>query len=277
VSGVPVIEQAENYCGPASLAALLRWSGVEVTQEQLGPLLYTPERQGTFVVDLTREVRSHGRLAYPVGSGLEGLLAEVAGGHPVLVLENRGLAVHPVWHYSVLVGFDLGEGRVVLHEGAAVPRTKSLKTFARTWIRGGANGLLALPPGTLPVARDPQGVLSALADLEEVGQLEAAAAGYEAYLRRWPGEWRGAFGWANVLHARGDAAGARKALQQAHSIAPERPEPLNNLALLAWERGAGEDARALAKQAVEKARAMEMDLESYADTLRMVTPRPDAP
>jgi Flp pilus assembly protein TadD len=129
---------------------------------------------------------------------------------------------------------------------------------------------LALPPGILPAAQDPDGILSALADLEEVGQLESAVRGYEEFLVRWPESWRGAFGWGNALHALGQEGRAEQALRRAHGAAPERPEPLNNLALLALTRSRLHEADAAAQLAVDNAAKLGLGLAPYEDTLRQV-------
>lgn len=267
-----MLVQIEDHCGPTSLAALLMWAGRPETPEALAPLVYLPGRSGTLPIDLPRELRARGLLSYRVRPGLDRLLAEVGAGHPVLVLENRGLRWLPRWHYSVLTGYDLGDGIAVLHAGGPEPEGVSLGTFRRTWERGGSFGLLGLPPGRLPAGGDPEGILSALADLEEAGRPGEAAAGYEALLRRWPGEWRGAFGWGNALYASGDAAGAEEAFRRAHATAPGRPEPLNNLALVLAASNRPAEAQALAEMAVDAARALGLDNALYEDTLRELGP-----
>ncbi len=271
VPEVPALAQAEDHCGPTSLASLLSWAGRPETPEALAGLVYLPGRGGTLPIDLSREIRARGLLAYRVRPDLRALLREVAAGAPALVLENRGLRWAPVWHYSVLTGYDLGESAAVLHAGEAVAEAASLATFARTWARGGAFALLALPAGRLPAGDDPDGILSALSDLEETGQAAVATLGYEAFLARWPEDWRGAFGWGNALYASGDRAGAEEALRRAHGTAPERPEPLNNLAWLAAEDGRTDEARALASLAVENASRLGLDPAPYRDTLRRVS------
>jgi len=272
VEGVPVLVQTQDHCGPTSLAALLAWAGHPESPAALASLVYLPGRSGTLPIDLAREIRARGLLAYRVGPRFEALLAEVGGGRPALVLENRGLSWVPVWHYSVLTGYDLGSGEAVLHAGGSTPEAVGLGRFRRTWDRGGAFALLALPPGELPAAEDREGTLAALADLEEVGQAAAAAAGYAAFAGRWPGDWRGAFGWGNALYARGDVPGAEEAFRRAHGAGPERPEPLNNLALLTLAAGRRDEAAALAALAVERAAVLGLDPAPYADTLREASP-----
>ncbi len=270
VEGVPVIVQARDHCGPASLAMVLAWAGSPAGPEALAPRVFTPGRGGTFAMDLAREVRSRGLLAYRVRPDPADLLAEVAAGHPVLVLENRGLSWWPVYHYSVLVGYDRDRGEAVLHAGGGHPEGIRLATLLRTWRRAGSFGLVVLPPGELPAARDPWGILRALADLEAAGGYAGAAAGYEAFLARWPEEWRAALGWASCLHALGDRSRAEEALRRAHALAPGRPEPLNNLALVLAEAGRPEEAEQRAREAVAAARRLGMDPAPYRDTLTRI-------
>ncbi|MBI5446957.1 MAG: PA2778 family cysteine peptidase, partial [Deltaproteobacteria bacterium] len=150
VGGLRAFRQEERACGPAALATLLEWAGSPATPEALGPLVYLPGRSGTLPMDLSREVRERGLLAYRTRPDASALLREVAAGHPVLVLENRGLSFAPLWHYSVLGGYDLGEGTVTLYSGSATPEQGSLARFRRAWSRAGGFGLLALPPGEIP-------------------------------------------------------------------------------------------------------------------------------
>ncbi len=271
VAGVPSFVQLQDHCGPASLAALLTWAGRPEQPRALAPLVYLPARTGTLPIDLPREIRARGLLAYRVQPELRHLLGEVGAGHPVLVLENRGLSVTPLWHYSVLAGYDLDRGEVVLHDGGPAPVAVSLGRFARTWKRGGGFGLLALTAGELPATKDPEGVLSALVDLEEAGQARAATLGYEAYLRRWPGDWRGAFGWGNALRASGDVERAETAYRRAHATAPDRPEPLNNLAMTSLEEGKVAEAETLARMAVQRAEDLGLDPTPYRKTLEEIS------
>lgn len=271
VTGVPAFVQSEDHCGPASLAALLTWAGRPERPRDLAPLVYLPGRRGTLPIDLPREIRERGLLAYQVLPETRHLLAEVGAGHPVLVLENRSIPAAPIWHYSVLTGYDLDQGQVVLHDGGPDPVAVSLGRFAKTWRRGGAFGLLALPAGALPAAEDPEGILSALVDLEEAGKPQAAARGYESFLRRWPGDWRGAFGWGNALQSSGEIQQAEIAYRRAHDIAPGRPEPLNNLAMALLEEGRTEEAEETARMAVERAEVLGTDPAPYRETLEEVS------
>ncbi|HKJ88660.1 MAG TPA: C39 family peptidase, partial [Gammaproteobacteria bacterium] len=68
VAGVPFYPQKAHYCGPASLAMVLSWSGRKVDQEEVAPEVFTPGRKGSFRTDVLGAARRQGRLAVPVGT-----------------------------------------------------------------------------------------------------------------------------------------------------------------------------------------------------------------
>jgi len=94
IDRVPFYFQNEYQCGPAALAMVFNWSGVEVTPEGIASEIYTPERKGSLQPLLISAVRHRDRLPY-VTRDFEALLQEVASGHPVLVLQNLGLSWYP--------------------------------------------------------------------------------------------------------------------------------------------------------------------------------------
>ncbi|MEY4642611.1 MAG: hypothetical protein RLZZ227_2605, partial [Pseudomonadota bacterium] len=150
LSGIPFFPQERFQCGPAALATVLGASRVAVTPEQLAPLVYVPEREGSFQVELVAAARSFERLAYTLKPDLSALLAEVRNGRPVLVLQNLGLARYPKWHYAVVKGFDLERRKLLLNSGELEDYSVSLDTFERTWARADHWALVVVEPGQLP-------------------------------------------------------------------------------------------------------------------------------
>jgi hypothetical protein len=91
---VPFHPQERDQCGPASLAMVLEWGGVQVDPSTLRAQIFTPGRSGSLQSDIVAAARRHGRVAYPV-STLDELSTELSAGHPVLVLQNLGHRLRP--------------------------------------------------------------------------------------------------------------------------------------------------------------------------------------
>jgi Tetratricopeptide repeat/Peptidase_C39 like family len=250
VDGVPFHPQQEQYCGPAAFATALGWSGLATRQDALASEVFTPGREGTLGHDLLGAARRHGRLAVPVAD-LTSLLGELAAGHPVLVLQNLGLAWYPQWHFAVAVGYDLSTNELALRSGDKRRRMVALDTFSRTWARAGRWALVVLPPDQLPASGNETLVLSAAAGLERVGRFDEVALAYDAILRRWPGSLGALIGRGNARYALGDLAGAEAAYRAALQHHPGAAVAWNNLADVLAAQGARDEALIAARRAVD--------------------------
>jgi hypothetical protein len=236
VEAVPFFPQDDYYCGPAALAMVLAWSGLEVTQDDLVPVVYTPGRQGTLQADILAGARRFGRLAVPVRT-VPDLLAEIAAGHPVLVFQNLSLPIYPQWHYAVATGYDLETGKLRLHSGRTEHLETRLSTFTRTWARGDYWALVILPPGRLPATAGERQVLEAAAALERAAMPADAATAYGAILGRWPASLPAWIGLGNAAYAAGDKRRAAAAFTSATAHHPASMAAWQNLAFVLDELG----------------------------------------
>jgi hypothetical protein len=250
VTRVPFHPQRAQYCGPASLATVLEWSGLPARQDAIADAVYTPGREGTLGHDLVGAAGRHGRLAVPVAD-LPSLLREVAAGHPVLVLQNLGLGWYPQWHYAVVVGYDLAAGELALRSGEERRRLVSLDTFARTWARADRWAIVVLPPDALPASATEETVVRAAAGLERAGRAGEAALAYDTILRHWPGSLGALIGRGNARYATGDLDGAEAAYRSALVRHPGAAVVWNNLADVLAARGERDAALIAARRAVD--------------------------
>ena len=239
----PFFPQREYQCGPAALATLLASAGLAVQPDELVAEVYIPGRRGSLQAEMIAATRSRGLLPYVVPPSLEALLAQLAAGQPVLVLQKTGAGPWPGWHYAVVVGYDTDAQRVVLRSGTEARLEMPAARFLATWDRAERWALVALPPGTLPAQADLASYMQAAAGLEAVGQGEAARRAYEAAASQWPGEALPYLGLANLAYGRGDLADAELGFRAAIARAPDEPVARNNRATVLLELGCPATAR----------------------------------
>ena len=250
LSAVPYFAQEAYQCGPAALAMAFGAAGAAATPEQLAPQVYLPGRQGSLQVELLAATRRHGLVAYNLAPRLDALLQEVAAGSPVIVLQNLGFDWYPVWHYAVVVGYDLPQRELILRSGPEQRQRLPLRTFERTWQRGGRWALLALPPTRLPATVERERYLTAVLALEQTGPAAAAASAYRTALTRWPTELTALFGAGNAAYAAGDLVGAELEFRRATVAHPDAAPAFKNLAQVLAARGRLTEALAAASRAV---------------------------
>lgn len=249
IASVPFFPQDEYQCGPAALAMVLAWSGLDVKPAELTEKVYTASLQGSLQPAMIAGARRSGRLAYVI-SGTENLIREIAGGHPVIVLQNLGLSWIPVWHYAVAVGYDTPRDEVILHSGLDARQRLSMPVFQNTWARAGDWGLLVLPPGELPATATEGRFVEAVIGLEKAKQPAAAVQGYRAALNHWPQNLPAVMGLGNSYYALGDLKNSEAAFRQATESHPHEGAAFNNLAHVLLAQGRRQDALDAARQAV---------------------------
>lgn len=230
VTGVPFFPQDDYQCGPAALATVLGASQVEVSSETLVPLVYVPERQGSFQVEMVAAARSFGRLAYQIPPTLDALFAEINSGNPVLVLQNLALNRFPQWHFSVVKGFDLQRRRVILNSGRIENYEAPLAAFERTWARSDYWAIVVLQPGSIPVSADPVRYFNAVVALEQNNSPELVAPAYLSGLERWPRQRELLMGYGNLLYSANRLDEAKSSFEAVITQHPDFAPAHNNLA-----------------------------------------------
>lgn len=247
----PFFPQEKYQCGPAALATVLASSGVGVHPDELISKVYIPDRRGSLQAELLAASRDYGRMPYVIPPEFPALLAEVEHGRPVLVLQNLGVKLFPVWHYAVVVGFMPEQSQVVLRSGTDKRRVTDAGVFIRTWNRSNNWGFVALQPGELPVNPVRHRYLKAAAAAESSGHLDLATAAYAAASGRWPESALAWFGLGNAAYGRGDIAKAEHWYRRALEVDPHDAATLNNLATAVAGQGRCTEAAELIAAAME--------------------------
>jgi len=251
LTDVPFHRQHDFLCGPAALAMAFNAAGVKGDVESLTPLVYLPGRQGSLQAEMLGATRRSGLLAYTLAPRLEDLLRELAAGTPVVVLVNFSFKSAPVWHYAVVVGYDLDKREVIVRSAG---RSRDLWSFGFLeffWQDSNYWAMLALPPARLPATAREAEYAAAAAALEQASRPREARESYLALLGRWPDNLAGLIGLGNVAYALKDGAGAERAFRRASEAHPESAAAFNNLAHVLAEAGRLREAEQAARRAVE--------------------------
>ena len=270
IERVPFFPQEQYYCGPASLAMALAWSGLAVMPDDLVAEVYTPGREGTFAPDIVAAARRNGRVAIETRE-LDDLLRELAAGRPAIVFQNLRLSVFPQWHFAVAIGYDLNARQLILRSGTRERLLMPLDAFENTWRRADYWALIVLPPDAAPVSADAGSWLAAAAGLERVNRPQEAQIAYDTLLSRYPGNRPAQMGRANALFALNRFESAEQGYKEVVAGDPMMAEAWNNLAYALHRQGKRDEAVRAAMRAVEIGGARTQD---YADTLRDVSMPP---
>ncbi|HEY0844223.1 MAG TPA: PA2778 family cysteine peptidase [Noviherbaspirillum sp.] len=270
LAATPFFPQERYQCGPAALAMSLTSAGIDVTPEILKPQVYVPQREGSLQPEMLAAARRHGAVAMTIPPSLDALLAELAAGHPVLVLQNLSLAWMPLWHYAVAIGYDLERDEIILRSGTTERLAMPLPTFDKTWERGKRWGMVALPPGRLPVTVGESAVVEALMTFEKTSEAAPARQAYAAALQRWPRNLALQLGMGNTAYAAGDRRAAAAAFREATQTHPDNAPAFINLATVLLELGEVKQARQAAEHALALGGTWR---ETAASTLQVIAGR----
>ena len=260
---IPFFPQEDYQCGPAALAMILVNAGLEVVPEDLVEKVYIPDRRGSLQIEMLAATRSLGRLPYVIDPHVGGLMAELATGRPVLVLQNLGFKFAPVWHYAVVAGYDVESDHFVLRSGLIKRKLTPASKFVSTWEGSGKWAMIALRPGELPVNPIEERYLTSAAAMERAGQVEAAKAAYESALEFWPQSSTARFGLANIYYSAGDLNEAERIYRRSLEREPNDIAILNNLAQVLVDQGRCPEALA----AIERARSLSVSQANLSDVL----------
>ena len=263
LSEVAFYPQQQYHCGPAALAGIMNYRGVEVVPDQIAKLVYVPELKGSLQVEVEAAVRQFDLLPVKLDGRLESLLHEVDAGNPVFVLQNLALDLYPVWHYEILIGYDFEQRQMILRSGVHRRITRSFALFEKTWQRAGHWALAVVATDEIPASASAEAFVDAVIGMEQVGRVETAHSGYATARRRWPENLLAHSGFANTAYAMGKFTAAESAYRTALTLDPTKGEVWNNLAYTLAQLGRHETSM----DAIHRALALDPDNQNFKDSL----------
>jgi len=259
---IPFFPQQKYHCGPSSLASIVNYRGTPVEPDQIAQMIYVPGLKGSLQIEVEAAARQFEMLPVQLDGKLESLLRELAAGNPIFVLQNLGLDSIPVWHYEVVVGYDLAERVVILRSGVNARVLRSFALFEKTWQRADHWALAIVSVDTVPVTASADTYLDAVIDMEQVGRIESANHAYATALRRWPDNLLAQTGLGNSAYAMSEFVAAETAYRSALVIDPQKAEVWNNLAYVLAQLGQHESSM----DAIDRALELDPDNRNFKDS-----------
>ena len=248
----PFFAQEQHQCGPASLAMALGAAGYPASPKALEQMVFLPDREGSLQAEMLVAARRSGALAQVIPPKLGAVLAELAAGRPVVILQNLGLSFAPRWHYAVAIGYDHPAQQMILRSGPMERETMSFRTFGHTWGRSNNWAMVVLPPGQLPLQSNVPELEKSLATLEKYAQPAHMLRYYEAASQRWPDNYLFRMGLGISAYNAGKLDMAEAAFRTATEMTPDNTAALNNLATVLLDLGRLDEALAVAERAVAR-------------------------
>ncbi|MFN7065826.1 MAG: cysteine peptidase family C39 domain-containing protein [Aquificaceae bacterium] len=141
---VPFVRQKDQFCGPASLSAVLGYYNLYIPQEVIGVKVYHPKLKGALITDLENYAKSLGLKAETRRGSLEDLKIFIDQGIPPIILVDLGRFLVSVPHYMVVVGYE--EDSFFLHTGYEGRKRINEKELDRIWSKMGKVMLILYPP-----------------------------------------------------------------------------------------------------------------------------------
>ena len=268
IKNVPFYPQQAFYCGPTTLAEVFNYYGDESTPEEIAPNLFVPELEGSLQLEMVSASRQQGLLAYAEKGNLQTLLGLIRDDVPVVVLQNVSVALLPMWHYALVIGYDLQSKEVIMHTGETENHRLNFTTFERTWARGDYWLLAAVPPDKMSNQFSPLNYTQAAQDLLSTGQKQAGREALQNAIETWPENWLNYFVLANdyltdspqqavnwfqqgyqYSHAKSDNANVGNNPENHFKISENLPY-LNNYAYALASLGCGPQANILISRAL---------------------------
>jgi predicted double-glycine peptidase len=134
IENITFYPQETYQCGPASLAEVLNYWGVNVTPDNIAKEIFSESARGTLNIDMVLYTQRKGLHATQYTGSMEDLKKEINSGYPIIVLVDYGFSVYQVNHFMVIIGYN--EYGVIVNSGRDkekfIPEEKFMKTWKRT-------------------------------------------------------------------------------------------------------------------------------------------------
>lgn len=132
IANVPFIKQKPDYCGPASLAMIFNFYGLNVSQDDIAREIFSTELKGTLSLEMVSYAFKKGFDADVYNGSMADLRAKLEAGFP-LIVSHKAEKNDKRIHYLVVFGFDDGKEVFYSHSDTKQALTIDYRKFLKHW------------------------------------------------------------------------------------------------------------------------------------------------
>jgi ABC-type bacteriocin/lantibiotic exporter with double-glycine peptidase domain len=140
IAGVPFYPQEDYQCGPASLAGVLNYLGLETAPDKIAQDIFSKSAGGTLTIDMVLYAQEKGFSAMDYSGSIKDLRDNINAGSPVIVMVDNGFWVWQKNHFMVVVGYN--DNGIVANSGGNERQFIANDRFLHIWGRTGFWSLL---------------------------------------------------------------------------------------------------------------------------------------
>ena len=131
IPDVPFFRQKRSHCGPAALACVYNFRGVEQDAEEIAERIYSREQKGSLNLQLLIDAREQGLTATMYSGSFEKIKDSVDNDTPLILMTSEDA---DLLHYIVVVGYEGSDlSTVILHDGYEPYKQCSRETLEKKW------------------------------------------------------------------------------------------------------------------------------------------------
>ncbi|MCM8778236.1 MAG: PA2778 family cysteine peptidase [Candidatus Omnitrophica bacterium] len=266
IAGVPFYKQRGNTCGPAALASLLGYWGVQFDYSKLIKELYIPGLGGALDFEISFYPRRFNLWSKYSQENLDYLKMRIKENIPLIVLQKE-LPLKGGYHYLVIFGFDDKNKKILVHTGRKARVWLKYESFMKKWKEADFGTITICPPEKVNWELRPEEYIYLGYLLEKIGELLKAEEYYRKTIQNFPQAKLAYFNLGNVYFKRKEFLKAEEFYKKAIALDESFADAYNNLAYLYLTTGKNLKE---AKELMERAISLDPRNENYWDTLNQI-------
>ncbi len=131
IENVPFFPQEEYQCGPASLAGVLNYNGLNISPEEIAREIYSKSVRGTLTIDMALFAEKKGFSVSQYSGSLNDIRKNIDSKIPVIVMIDTGIFFVQQNHFMVITGYN--EDGIVANSGREKSKFIPEKKFLSMW------------------------------------------------------------------------------------------------------------------------------------------------